>query len=78
MSANETASVRINKKAARLLQEIAEANGCSMREYLEALLHYAGSIHNRPGSWEANTPFALRNYVQQPDDDMSGFADRWF
>ena len=78
MPANETASVRINKKAARLLQEIAEANGCSMREYLEALLHYAGSIHNRPGSWEAYGRFELRNYVVQPGDDTSGFADRWF
>lgn len=44
-----------------MLREIAEANGVTDQEYLEALLHYGASIHNRPGSWEAYTRFELAN-----------------
>jgi hypothetical protein len=78
MSVDETSVVRINRNAARLLREIAATNGVTPRQYLEALLHYAGSIHHRPGSWEANGAFELRNYILQIGDDTSGFADRWF
>src|SRR5262249_50383225 len=69
-----TSSASVNKKAARLLWEIAETSGISPRGFLEALLHYAGSIYNRPGPRETNKPFELLSYVG-PD---SGFADRWF
>jgi hypothetical protein len=63
----------ISDGAAALLRELARHNDVSERVYLEALLHYAGSIERRPGSWEADRPFALETYL----DDQSG-ADRWF
>lgn len=72
----ETARITINADAAALLREIAAAHYVTPREYLEALLHYAGSIHNRAGSWEANTPFAFSAYDRR--SDQGGFADRWF
>lgn len=69
----ETTRVTISKRGAAVLNELAAAAGVTPREYLEALLHYGGSQMNRPGSWEANCPFELRNYV---GDDAH--ADRWF
>ena len=69
----ETASVRINKLAAELVREIAAAEGCTPRRYLEALLHYGGSCHRRPGSWEANKPFDLQMYLSE-----DCLADKWF
>lgn len=71
-----TARITIDADAAALLREIAAAHDVTPREYLEALLHYAGSIHHRPGSWEANTPFTFSSYDRRSDE--GGFADRWF
>jgi hypothetical protein len=69
----ETASVRISKRAVALVREIATAEGCTPRQYLEALLHYGGSCHKRPGSWEACRPFDLRMYLSE-----DWLAGRWF
>jgi hypothetical protein len=63
---------RLNKLAAELAREIAAAEGCTPRHWLEALLQYGGSCH-RPGSWEANRPFDLQMYL---GDDC--LADKWF
>jgi hypothetical protein len=69
----DTASVRINKRAVALVREIAAGEGCTPRQYVEALLQYGGSCHRRPGSWEANKPFDLAMYL-----DPESYADRWF
>jgi hypothetical protein len=69
----ETATVTISKRAAALVREIAAADGCTPRQYLEALLHYGGSCHKRPGSWEAAQPFDLQMYLRE-----DCLADRWF
>ena len=68
-----TTTVTISKAASFVLREIAEANGVTDQEYLEALLYYGTSIHNRPGSWEAVLPFELKRYIGE-----DGFADKWF
>ena len=57
----KTATVTINADAVRLLAEMAEAEGVTPRQYLEALLHYAGSVYHRPGSWEAQQ-FCYEHY----------------
>jgi hypothetical protein len=64
--------ITVRVDAAKVLEEMAEAWSMTPRELLEALLHYCGSIYKRPGSWEANIPFAMGNYVED------GHADRWF
>jgi hypothetical protein len=69
----ETATVTISRHAVALAREIAAANGITPRQYLEALLHYGGSCHNRPGSWEANQPFDLGMYLR-----ADCLADKWF
>ena len=69
---SDTVRVIISADAKALLDEMANAAGATPRQYLEALLHYAGSCYNRPGSWEANCSFDYGNYT----DD--GYADRWF
>jgi hypothetical protein len=69
----ETASIRINKLAAELVREIAAAEGCTPRQWREALLQYGGSCHRRPGSWEANRPFDLQMYLSE-----DCLADKWF
>jgi hypothetical protein len=69
----DTATVAISKRAVALLREIAAAEGCTPRQYLEALLHYGGSCHKRPGSWEAAIPFDLQMYLS-----ADCLADRWF
>jgi hypothetical protein len=69
----ETATIRISKRAAELMREIAAAEACTPRQYLEALLHYGASCHKRPGSWEASRPFELQTYL-----DPESYADRWF
>jgi hypothetical protein len=69
----ETASIRINKLAAELVREIAAVEGCTPQQWLEALLHYGGSCHKRPGSCEANSPFDLRRYLSE-----DCLADKWF
>jgi hypothetical protein len=69
----DTATVTISKRAVALVREIAAANGITQRQYLEALLHYGGSCHKRPGSWEANRPFDLHMYL-----DEESHADKWF
>lgn len=63
----------ISGPAAKLLREMAEVSGCTQRQYLEALLHYAASCQKRPGSWEANKPFDLAMYL-----DPECHADKWF
>jgi hypothetical protein len=57
----ETATIRISKRAAELMREIAAAEGCTPRQYLEALLHYGASCHKRPGSWEASNTHRPRS-----------------
>jgi hypothetical protein len=69
----DTATVTISKRAVELVREIAAANGITPRAYLESLLHYAGSCHNRPGSWEAAQPFDLHMYLSE-----DCLADKWF
>lgn len=69
----ETASIRINRRAVELVREIAAAEGCTPRQYLEALLHYGGSCHKRPGSWEACHAFDLQMYLSE-----DCLADKWF
>jgi hypothetical protein len=69
----ETATVTISKRAVALVREIAAANSITPRQYLEALLHYGGSCHKRPGSWEACQPFDLQMYLS-----ADCLADRWF
>jgi len=71
---SDTSRVTISRGAAELLQKIAKANEVTPRQYVEALLHYAGSIHHRPGSWEANKPFDLYDYT----GNNAGYADKWF
>lgn len=73
---SKTTRVTVSAAGADLLREMAETYGVTPREYLEALLHYAGSIHHRPGSWEANTPFSFHKYDRRHED--GGYADRWF
>jgi hypothetical protein len=65
--------VRLNAKGLDKLRDVAEARGVSVREYLEALMHFAISQHERPGSWEAET-FRFENYDQRGER----FADRGF
>jgi hypothetical protein len=76
----DTASVTLGREAAMLLQEIALHHHLTPREYIEALLHYAGSIYHRPGSGEANKAFDINDYLapEDPDNPTRGFADRWF
>ena len=69
----ETATITISKRAATLVREIAAAEGCTPRQYVEALLHYGGSCHKRPGSWEACQPFDLQMYLSE-----DCLADKWF
>ena len=69
----ETATIAFSTRAVVLVREIAAANGITPRQYLEALLHYGGSCHKRPGSWEANQPFDLHMYLRE-----ECYADKWF
>jgi hypothetical protein len=69
----DTATVTISRRAVLLVREIAAAEGCTPRQYLEALLHYGGSCHKRQGSWEAWQPFDLQMYLS-----ADCLADRWF
>ena len=69
----ETATITISRRAATLVREIAAAEGCTPRQYLEALLHYGGSCHKRPGSWEASRPFEIQTYLSE-----ECYADKWF
>jgi hypothetical protein len=66
-----TARVRINMRGLDRIEQIAEHHGVTVREYLEALMHYAISTHERPGSWEAQG-FDFANYRGD------GYADKWF
>jgi hypothetical protein len=69
----ETATITVSRRAVALVREIAAAEGCTPRQYLEALLHYGGSCHKRSGSWEANRPFDLHMYLSE-----ECYADKWF
>jgi hypothetical protein len=73
-------TLSISTGASDLLGDMAHAQGVTKRAYLEALLHYAGSCHFRPGSWEANTPFDYSRYDESNLDSngLGTFADRWF
>lgn len=66
-------TIRIPETAYHELLGAAEANNVTLQQYLEALLHYGLSCHNRPGSWEASRPFHLHTYT-----DPDSAADRWF
>jgi hypothetical protein len=69
-------TVTLSQAAVDLLDEMAQAEGVSRRVYLHALLHYAGSCYNRPGSWEAAKPFDFGSYDDRTEDGR--YADRWF
>lgn len=69
-------TVTLKPGAIALLDEMAAAEGVSRRVYLEALLHYAGSCYNRPGSWEADRPFRFAAYDDRTEEGRQ--ADRWF
>jgi hypothetical protein len=64
-------TVSLDAKAVQLVRDIAERRGVSLPVFLEALMHYAISQDERPGSWEAQG-FDFANYGE------GGFADRWF
>ena len=68
------ARVTIGAGGVRLLREISATEGTTPREYLDALIHFAGSMHLRPGSWEAQG-FEFRYYDRRNPDAM---ADKWF
>ncbi len=72
MSKHNTMTVRLCGGAMALLDDMRQSSGLSRREYLERLLHYAGSCYNRPGAWEADRAFRASNY------DEGSYADRWF
>jgi len=65
--------VTISGEAAHLLSDAADEYGISPRELLEAMVHHGFSGLNRPGSWEAATPFHPRTYHGE-----NVMADRWF
>lgn len=67
------ARVTISGEAAHLLAEAAGEYGMSPRELLEAMVHHGFSGINRPGSWEASSPFNPDYYSGE-----NTFADRWF
>ena len=69
-------TLRLRNGAAKLLTELAKRQGVPTAVYLEALLHYAGSIERRPGSWEASKPFEFASYDDRTENGR--FADRWF
>jgi len=69
-------TVTLSQGAIDLLDELAQAEGVTRREYLHALLHYAGSCHKRPGSWEADRSFDFASYDTRSEDGL--YADRWF
>lgn len=71
----QKAAVRINPTAKAKLAEIAASHDTTPSKYLEALLHYAISQHERPGSWEAASAFDFYNY---DDRNEGAFADKWF
>lgn len=75
----KTKTVRISAQGIDRLREVARVHGMTQRQYLEALMHYAISQYERPGSWEAQG-FDPQNY--RPGFDETGFplgcADRWF
>lgn len=66
--------VTISGEAAHLLAEAAAEWGMTQRALLEAMMHHGFSGLNRPGSWEASTPFAPYSY----GDGENCVADRWF
>lgn len=74
-----TTSVRLSAEGVKKIRAVAEVHGMTVRQYLEALMHYGLSQWERPGSWEAQI-FDPGNY--QPGTDKNGFplgfADRWF
>lgn len=65
--------VTISGEAAHLLAEAADECGMTQRELLEAMVHHGFSGLNRPGSWEASTPFNPYSYHGE-----NAVADRWF
>jgi len=65
--------VTISGEAAHLLAAAADEWGMTQRELLEAMLHHGFSGLNRPGSWEASTPFNPHSYRGE-----DAVADRWF
>lgn len=52
-------------------RRLREACGFTLRQYIEALMHFGISQWERPGSWEADR-FDPANYRED------GVADRWF
>lgn len=66
--------VTISGEAAQRLAEAADDWGMTPRALLEAMMHHGFSGIERPGSWEASTPFNPHSY----GDGENCVADRWF
>jgi hypothetical protein len=69
----QTKTVRLSAEGVQKIHEAAEMYGMTVRQYLEALMHYGLSCYERPGSWEANEPFHPGTYAGK-----HSCADRWF
>lgn len=70
-SSPTTKAIRLSACGLDQLCEIAHTRGMTPRAYLEALVHFAISQWERPGSWEAQG-FDYTSYT------ADGCADRWF
>lgn len=62
-------------RAIKTLEKIANQYGATPAAVLDALLHYATSIYERPGSWEASKAFDFHDYDIHHEQ---AFADRWW
>jgi len=72
MTKATTTRVALNARGVELMREAAADNGVTLRELMESLMHFAISMHKRPGSWEAQS-FSLEHYTH-PEQH----GDKWF
>lgn len=70
--AEQRRQVKLNASGLAQVAGIAEAHGVTQTQYLEALMHFAISQYERPGSWEAQGFDPCAYFGEQ------AFADRWF
>lgn len=69
-----TRRIALNAEGLAVIEDHAAMYGLTLRQYMEALMHYAISTERRPGSWEGSSAFEPGTYY--PED--SSCADRWF
>ena len=67
--------VAIRPEALEALSTMATEQSVSAEAFLHALLNYAYSRYQRPGSWESDIPFDFSHYDDRNPDTH---ADRWF